>query len=159
MIIDISGLSLNPDKEIEINEEVNIDNEKLKPLNITSLNAKVSGKIISHIENDYYLNLNISGNIVLPCSLCLTQTDIGINVNVEGSYSEMIEEIGEINKKAGNSIDILPIIWENILMEIPIKITCPKDSDLKLSGKNWELVTSESEVAQKSAFDKLKDLL
>ena len=71
----------------------------------------------------------------------------------------MMEEIQEIAKKNNNSLDIFPIIWENILMEIPIKVTGPEATDLKLSGDGWKLVTEESEEKENSAFAKLKDLL
>ena len=44
-------------------------------------------------------------------------------------------------------------------MEIPIKVTCPDATDLKLSGDGWKLVTEGEEDGTTSAFDKLKDLL
>ena len=61
-------------------------------------------------------------------------------------------------KKSENTIDIFPIIWENILMEIPIKVTSP-DADKELSGDGWKFVTNDEGLKVSNAFDKLKDLL
>ena len=96
--------------------------------------------------------------MVLPCSITLEPVDYNFNAEIQGVYTEMMQEIENFTKKIENSLDIFPIIWENILMEIPIKVTCPEATDLKLSGDGWKLVT-EGEETTSSAFDKLKDLL
>ena len=70
----------------------------------------------------------------------------------------MLKEMDENSKKIINSIDILPIIWENILMEIPSKVTSPDADTAKLSGKGWKVVTDE-EKSVNPELAKLKDLL
>ena len=61
-------------------------------------------------------------------------------------------------KKNEKTIDILPIIWENILMEIPMKVISPKAKDMKTKGDGWELITDSKEKGNNS-LAKLKDLL
>ena len=61
-------------------------------------------------------------------------------------------------KKNQNTIDILPIIWENILMEIPIRVVGDKNQSLQMEGDGWKLITEE-EKKLNPELQKLKDLL
>ena len=79
--------------------------------------------------------------------------DIIINDELLNLYEESSINV----KNIGNTIDILPILWENILVEIPIRIV-KSDSDIITSGDGWKLVTEGEEDGTTSAFDKLKDL-
>ena len=158
MIIDITGLKSNP--YIEVNNDITIDKEEFNNTDIIELKkANIRGTISKYGEDDYELDLVLSGTMVLPCSITLQPVDYDFNAEIQGVYTEMMQEIENFSKKIENSLDIFPIIWENILMEIPIKVTCPEATDLKLSGDGWKLVTEEDLGNTSSAFDKLKDLL
>ena len=158
MIIDITGLKSNP--YIEVNNDITIDKEEFNNTDIIELKkANIRGTITKYGEDDYELDLLLSGTMVLPCSITLQPVDYDFNAEIQGIYTEMMQEIENFSKKIENSLDIFPIIWENILMEIPIKVTCPEATDLKLSGDGWKLVTEEDLGNTSSAFDKLKDLL
>ena len=59
-----------------------------------------------------------------------------------------------------NTIDILPILWQNIIVEIPLKVTTHEDVDLK--GDGWRLISEEDyekERSQNSPFSNLEELL
>ena len=160
MNIDITALKLKHEDYIDVNEKVIVDKELLDNTDIIELkDVNVVGNIYPYGDNDYELNLSVEGIMVLPCSLTLKPVDYKFSTEFSGIYAEMMSEIENFTKKVENSLDIFPIIWENILMEIPIKVTCPEATDLKLSGDGWKLVTEESVGATNSAFDKLKDLL
>ena len=160
MIIDITKLKQCILNELEVNEDIIIEKEMLEKAKIIDLkDANVNGYITKDNGNDYYVDLSLRGTLVLPCSITLKPVDYDFATEIAGSYNEMMSEIGENSKINENSLDILPIIWQNILMEIPIKVTGPEATDLKLSGDGWKLVTEESEHTTKNAFDKLKDLL
>ena len=55
------------------------------------------------------------------------------------------------------TIDILPIIWENILMEIPTHVVSPDASGTELEGEGWSL--NKEVKTGNSELSKLKDLL
>ena len=57
-----------------------------------------------------------------------------------------------------NTLDIFPIIWENILMEIPIRVVGDKNQNLQMEGDGWKLITEE-EKKLNPELQKLKDLL
>ena len=158
MIIDITGLKSNA--YIEVDNDITIDKEEFLNTDIIELKkANIKGTISKYGEDDYELDLVLTGTMVLPCSITLQPVDYDFSAEIQGVYTEMMQEIENFSKKIENSLDIFPIIWENILMEIPIKVTCPEATDLKLSGDGWKLVTEEDLGNTSSAFDKLKDLL
>lgn len=136
MIIDLTPINYNQKDEIIINEEVNIEKEKLIDTEIEELkDIYVSGRIYKDSLDDITLELKITGTMIIPCSRTLKPT----KYDFETEFEENIEK----TKKMQKSIDILPIIWENILMEIPIRIISPEAEDLKVEGDGWELITSD----------------
>lgn len=160
MNIDITSLELERDSYIKVDCVAEIPTEELAKTEIIELKkTTIKGTIYPYGEEDYELNLLVEGVMILPCSITLEPVDYKFSTEISGVYTEMMSEIENFDKKVKNSLDIFPIIWENILMEIPIKVTCPEATNLKLSGDGWKLVTEESVGEKNSAFDKLKDLL
>ncbi|MBO5414224.1 MAG: DUF177 domain-containing protein [Bacilli bacterium] len=160
MIIDISKLKQGVESSLYIEEKFIASQELLDKAGIISLkDTNVKGYINRDDSFNYYLDLVIEGTMVLPCSITLKPVDYAFNAEISGDYMELMSEIENSVQKVDNSLDIFHIIWENILMEIPIKVTCPDATDLKLSGDGWKLVTEGEEDGTTSAFDKLKDLL
>lgn len=158
MIIDLTRLNTGVVEYIDINEIFSIDEKKLAESEIISLkDTKVVGTISSE-GNDHYIECSINGIMVVPCSMTLKPVDYPFNIKVEGIIEELFEEIGENVKNNQNTIDILPIIWENILMEIPIRVVSDDSANLKLEGEGWKLIT-ESEKRLNPELQKLKDLL
>lgn len=146
MNIDITRLKSGIDSQVEIDMLYSFDKEMLKKTDIISLdNISVKGYITSNSIDDYDLDVNVDGIMVLPSSLTLEPTDYKFSIKIEGNIDELLKEINETLKKNQNTIDILPIIWENILMEIPIRIVNEDVSDIKLSGDGWKLITDGEE--------------
>ena len=159
MEFDLRRLLSNIDDEVVINETYSFSEEELKGTGINKLdNVTVTGNITKDSLNELYLDINISGTMVLPCSLTLVDVDYPFNVNVSGNVDEMLEEMDKNSKKVQNTLDILPIIWENILMEIPSKVVSPEAENISLSGDGWKLVREE-EKEENPELAKLKDLL
>ena len=155
LVIDITRLKSGIEEYILIDEVKEIhDIESTQIIDIKKLN--ISGDI-SIVGDNYYLNANLNGTMVLPSSMTLKPVDYDFDVNIEGNIEEMLEEIGEIDKKRENSIDIFPIIWENILMEIPIKVESEDLSPTTIEGNGWRFITEE-EPKINPEFKKLDDL-
>ena len=160
MNIDITRLKHGIVEYIDINEKIDITKFNLENTDIISLKeVNVSGIITKDNLDNYLLDLKIDGIMVLPCSITLKPVDYVFSTEISGNIEEMLEEINEIDKKTENTIDIFSIIWENILMEIPIKVTSPDAKTENMSGDGWKLVTEDEDVKVSNAFDKLKDLL
>ena len=160
MNIDITRLKHGILEYIGNNQSIDVEKFNLENTGILSLKeVNVFGTITKDNLDNYLLDLKISGVMVLPCSITLKPVDYSFNTEITGNIEEMLEEMNETSKKSENTIDIFPIIWENILMEIPIKVTSPDADGKVLSGDGWKLVTEDEELKVSNAFDKLKDLL
>ena len=159
MNIDITRLKSGIDSQVEIDMLYSFDKEMLKKTDIISLdNISVKGYITSNSIDDYDLDVNVDGIMVLPSSLTLEPTDYKFSIKIEGNIDELLKEINETLKKNQNTIDILPIIWKNILMEIPIRVVGDKNQNLQMEGDGWKLITEE-EKKLNPELQKLKDLL
>jgi uncharacterized protein len=54
----------------------------------------------------------------------------------------------------------MPIIWQNIVVEIPMRVISPNLSNVKLEGDGWKLLTEDEENDELDPrLDKLRDLL
>lgn len=160
MIIDITQFKNQDVSKIVINENLDISKEQLKETSIIDLNnLKIEGNVTSPSKDEYLLNIVISGDMVLPDSLTLEETNYHFETEIDGNIEELLEEIGESSKKTEFSIDIFPIIWENILMEIPIRIVNEKNENIKLEGDGWKLIDSYEKTSTNPELEKLKDLL
>lgn len=149
MEIDLNELNIKP--EITIDAKVKFEDDDLKKAGILNMDeVNIKGKITESLD-EYLLNLNINGKMVLPCNLTLEPVDYPFNIEIE-------ENLNEITKNSKKTIDILPIIWENILMEIPMKVVSPKAKNMKTKGEGWELITDSLDKGNHS-LAKLKDLL
>lgn len=158
MIIDIVKLKSGITEYIELNEEIKIDDELLKENKIIELNnTNISGRITKSID-DYNLDLVLTGEMILPCSISLKPVSHPFEVEIKGCVGDLLEEIGEIAKKTQNTIDIFPIIWENILMEIPMRIVSPDLDDVITEGEGWRLINEEVRNDVNPELQKLKDL-
>ena len=158
MNINLSKLLNHQVDEIVIDEIINIPKEYLNDDIKDISEVKVKGNITN---NDYLieLNLNISCNLTLICSISLKDVDFPVNINVNEELSE--EDSEEFNKILNNSIDLLPIIWQNILMEIPMKVVSPDVKEENVYGDDrWKFITKEEENKEiDPRLSKLKDFL
>ena len=103
------------------------------------------------------LNLNIKCTLTLICSISLKDVKYDINLDIE---EEISEDSDENMKILNNSIDLLPIIWQNILMEIPIKVVSPDIEEKNIYGDGWKFITDEEEDNEiDPRLSKLKDFL
>ena len=159
MKYDLLRLLNNIDDEIVIDEVYTFDEESLKGTDIMKpLNVSVRGNLTKDNMNNIIIDVDIEGIMILPCSITLKEVEHPFCINVCGNVEEMLEEIDEIDKKIENTLDILPIIWENILMEIPSKVVSPDAENVELSGDGWKLI-KEEERKENPELAKLKDLL
>ena len=159
MNFDLTRLRTGIDKKIIVDELYSFSEEDLKPTDVKELNnMHVEGEISLNALGEIYLSLEAKGNMIIPCAITLKPVDVPFDVIIEGDLSEFKDETSEISKNNINSIDILPIIWENILMEIPTRVVSPDADISNLSGDGWRVITDEEESVN-AELSKLNDLL
>lgn len=149
----------NLDEYIDIDEYYTFNESYLSKTDLLRLdNVHISGSITKDNLDNLILSLKIEGVMVLPCAVTLEPVDYPFTVKLEDNLEELLKEIDENPQKLEKTIDILPIIWENVLMEMPMKVTSPKAKDIKMSGDGWKMVTEEK-MEINPELEKLKDLL
>ncbi len=158
MNIDLLRLKNNVDKTIEINEELEFQKDQLENTELLDLkDVKATGELKKDSMDDITLYLNVTGTMYLPCALTLESVEHKFEFTIDDKLENVLEEVKN-DKKIENTIDILPIIWENILMEIPMRVVSPNAKPEKLKGDGWQFIT-EQKGNVNPELEKLKDLL
>ena len=129
---------LNRFSKIEIEDNVIFNEEYLKNSEIRELkNINVTGLISIDYEDNLIMNLNINGTMVLPCAVTLKDVDYEFDTEFE----ENLGKFEEIYKNNKNSLEITSILWENIVLEIPIRVVSHGAEPSNTSGDGWELIS------------------
>ena len=69
----------------------------------------------------YVFNIHIEGTLILECALTLEEVPYQVVIDTVEVFDKIVDE--EVNYIEKNTIDLLPIVWENILVEKPMKVT------------------------------------
>ena len=109
-------------------------------INISGIMVLKCSITLKDVDYKYEINITISGTMVLTCSITLKDVNYDFNIEINDILDRILEEN---DKKIQNTIDILPIIWENILLEVPIKVVSPNAKLDKTSGDGWKLITED----------------
>ena len=119
-------------------------------------NVKVKG-FIRRIEDDlYHISIKIEGNMVLLCARSLEEVNYPINTTYDKTISE-IQENDENQVIFQNSLDIFGIVWENIVLEVPLRVV-KEDASYIQEGNGWSL-KDEYEEEPNSPFSELSAML
>lgn len=162
MEFNILRLKNGLDKYIDIDLTYSFNKEELKGTDLLSLDdVKIRGEITKNLMDEIMIHLNISGIMKLPCAITLEPVNHEFNIEIEDSVEELAGEIQEIIKKDENTLDILPIIWENILLEIPMRVVSSGAENKidNLHGDGWKVITEENRDEINPELAKLKELL
>ena len=159
MNIDLTKLITNNEDVININIDVSFEEEQLEKANIRSLKDTVfNGKIRKLYDDEYEIEGNLSGVMVLADDITLEDVDYKFDISILESFNDLDEENDNYLKIINNSLDISEFLWQNIVLEIPSKIVSDKNKDMQLEGNGWRLVTEEQlekEKNNESPFDEL----
>lgn len=101
--------------------------------------------------NKVTFTLLIEGTMILPCSRTLKDATHSFKIETTETYLLSPEGYGlpdeeNLHQIEGDMLDLLPMIKENILLEIPIQIFCDDptvEGGAPQSGKGWEVITED----------------
>lgn len=151
MKIDLSTIT-NNENYLEIDEDVVIPKEYIEKSNIIDLvNLHVIGNITLDHESYPDLDLVLNGTMILEDSISLEEISYPFTIEIQEKMEEKLENVT-------NTIDIMDILWQNILLEVPIKLTEVDDLS-KYHGDGWRLVSEEELICENNPFKDLKDML
>lgn len=145
MHIDITKLKNRILNEILIDEEVSIDEEMRSKSRIKDLkDVHFTGKVQISYEEDYLLTGLLTGTMVLEDDLTLEE--------IKRSFEIEIEENMQICEKNNqNTLDIIEVLWQNIVVEVPLRVTNSEIKDIKIEGQGWKVI-NEEELERKNSL-------
>ena len=122
-------------KKLEIDTDLDLSKVDYQKLNIRKINIMhVKGLVKVNYEDNIELHLDIDGEIVMPCAITLEDVLVPINTHIE-------EEILENTLKDDFYLDLLDILWENVILEVPIRVTKEGAKLESQKGNGWEIVS------------------
>lgn len=157
MNIDLTKLIYNNLYKIPVNGELIIPTSELINTDIKKISpVKVEGYIYNNDE-ELELNIKITGTMILECARTLKDVEHDFDIDIDEVLGENEDNSLEINQ---NRLDIFPIVWQNILVDVPLRVLAPDAKEEITQGDGWRLITEDD---QKEEIDprlaKLKDYI
>ena len=135
-----------------------INADTYKEVGILDLkNLHVTGDISLNSVSMLAVNLTVTGIMVIPDSVTTEPVDYPFTSKIEEEYDINDENFLEYYQKEQNILDIMKILWENIVLEVPMRFT--KTEDAHLSGDGWSLGEDKNKDNIDPRFAKLAELL
>ena len=145
-MIDLTSLYSGVVDSLSVNGTYEIPKERIVDSRIIELSKiSVKGNIIKDID-DYKINMNIKGEMTINDSVTLEEVKYPFDIDFEDNLDDFIE-----NNE--NSLDIIEILWQNIVLEVPLRFTLVEDYS-KINGDGWKLV-SEEDLVKNNPFKNL----
>lgn len=126
--------------------------EDIKGTDILAISpVEVSGDYEVYDGSEFIFYIDIKCILTLECAITLKEVPYELDLQVEEVFS--LDEDEESNTIEGITIDLLPIIWSNIILEMPMRVVSENAYD------NFELDNTEFDDDEiENAFSNLKNL-
>jgi uncharacterized protein len=159
MNIDLTSL-ITTNNTINIDTDVNIPTKLLAGTNIRRLEEiHVNGSINKLIEGYEFIG-TIIGKMILPDDLTLEDVSISLNINFDEIFEENSSDDENNLIIINNRLDIIPFLWQNIVLEVPLKVIGEEKRNIKLEGNGWRLITEEElNTSNNSPFNNLQEMI
>jgi len=130
--MEISLLELNYKDEIKISEKITIPKDLVRDTEIIELSSLcVSGNIKYDLDDDYLLNIQVSGQMMLHDALTFEEVPYDFTINIE----EKLEN-------SCKSLDLIEFLWHYIVLEIPLRYTV-SDGALEIKNDDYQVISEE----------------
>lgn len=139
-------------KGLQINEDVDLydlvqnhpDLREITPVHVQGHADISSMKVIFH--------LTITGEMTLPCARTLVDVKYPFEIRTSETFlfsSDEYETSEQTHVVQGEVIDLMPIIHELVLLEIPLQVFSDEEENKQESapqeGKFWKLIKDEEQ--------------
>lgn len=154
MIFNLNELNIK--NEIYFDEEV-LMNDEIDSRIYDLKNARVKGKIYVDTLEDIILDCNFTGTMFIEDSISLEIVPYDFELSIIENLNDIEENYQDCYAFSQNTLDLIKVLWQNIVLEVPISYTKVIDANLK--GNGWELKTQEKSEEIDPRLKKLEDLL
>ena len=141
-------IDLNFNDSYKLDEIVSIPSSYYENSGVKRLdNIKVSGKLYYDPEDNLYADVHIIGTMILNDDISLEEVEYPFSIE----YDDILEENLKNNE---NTLDLFEFLWENIVLEVPLKFT--KVTNLsEFHGDGWKLISEEESTLKNNPFSQL----
>ena len=124
-------------------------NEEIKKINPVEVEGKITRKENNDLEFDCYIDCLIKTTVIIEDSISLE--DVEYEINTE--FHDFLEQNW---KNDENMLDIFSFLWENIVLEVPLRFTKVQDLS-KFHGDGWKLISEEERNQTSNPFNELRN--
>ena len=137
--MDLKNLLEGKVSQLEIEQEFIIPEDLYKNTSILALDkVKVKGSLTYPTDDNLFLDIAVSSVMTLEDSVDLRSVKYPFTFNLAENVYEKLE-----NDQF--TLDIIAILWENIVLEIPIRYS--EVTDYKnLTGDGWKVISEDEQV-------------
>lgn len=140
MSVDLTKLIYGNLYKIPVSEEITIEDNMLKNTDIRRISPiKVNGYILNN-DDDYELDIRVTGTMILPCARTLKDVEYPFDIQINEVIGENSDNSLEIIQ---NRLEIFPIIWQYILVDVPLRVLHPDAKEESIQGDGWRLITED----------------
>lgn len=145
MIIDLTELITSNLEELSVDVLVLDEKKRYQTTTIKGIkNTHFLGSILKLYDNNTYkLSGLLEGVMILPDDITQEDVEYPFSVNIDENFNGFSNNDLNNLRIIQNRLDISDFLWQNILVEIPLKVKLPKNENLTLKGNGWRLVTEE----------------
>ena len=118
-------------------------------------NVHVEGVITKTSIDTLALDLNITGNMYLACAITLKPVKHEFNIQIS---DEKLAENENILRKDENTLELKPFLWENIVVEVPLRVVSDDAYNNEYKGSGWQLISDENYVKPNKALSSLSQM-
>lgn len=131
-----------------INQKVDIPKTYYKDSEVKDIkDLYVDGKFYYDSDDTIRAIFDIKGNMIIEDSISLDDVSYPFSIK----YDDILEES---YKNDENKLDLFEFLWENIVLEVPLKFT-KVDNLSEFQGNGWKLISEEDNISNDNPFSDL----
>ncbi|NLW15149.1 MAG: DUF177 domain-containing protein [Erysipelothrix sp.] len=146
---DMENPYLQISQEIVLDETVDTKHERY--LEIKDIYVEGSGFYDSK-TSEFIVGLDIECVVIVPCAISLVPVEIEVNGKLSESFVFFPERLPEDDREVlwveSDELDMWPLIWSEILSEIPLRVVDPT-LEAYPTGNGWAVLTEEDYQKEK----------
>ena len=143
MKIDLSLLHTNQVSEVSIHDSYSFTDDYTCPDILGLSDIKVDGIITLRDDKNVFIG-TISGTMIIKDSISLEEVSYPFEIQFD-------DFLPENYIKNENTLDILGFLWENIVLEVPLRFTKVQDLS-KYQGDGWRVVREDERINPNNPF-------
>ncbi|WP_119905110.1 YceD family protein [Brochothrix thermosphacta] len=134
------------DEVVDLTEILHKKNKDVR----SAKSIHVSGRLVTQ-RDQVTVTLKVTGVITLPCARTLVDVPYPLDISINEIMVKDIAEFSgsdDVYEITDNQVDLMPIIEECVLVDIPMQVYAAESNKASKSGNGWIVVSQDDLNAQ-----------